>query len=257
MLDPGIPVPAHGPDVLATRRRVRLADVDRARPRPARRAGSVPPGRRDRRRPGDRLGNARRTSGSCGGSGSTSLEPFLRTRRSSSSPGAAGWRRSRPDGAGRSRATAAGAPRSTASGSISIPTSGRPGSRASASTVRPPAAGGSRRSWSCPIRRAGDAGLPWPLRATRHRPPRPRQQRRLLAGGRARARRRPASTRRGRSSPSSTTASRSTSATRSSWSRRATGGELLAGFRAADGIRAVARVSRSIASPQAAPFASL
>ena len=47
----------------------------------------------------------------------------------------------------------------------------------------------------------------------------------------------------GRSSPSSTTASRSTSVTRSSWSPPSEGGQLLVGFARADGIRAVARVT--------------
>ena len=102
-----------------------------------------------------------------------------------------------------------------------------------------------------------DTGIPWPLRvsdidlhghvnnavywqAVEH----------VLPVGRHRPRR-------ARSSPSSTTASRSTSTTRSSWSRRAPGRSCWSGFRAPDGIRAVARVAAAIASPQAAPFASL
>ena len=226
-----IPVPSQRADVLGAPARAARRRRP-ARPRPARRAGALPPGRRDRRRPGDRLGNAGAPVVRAADPDRRARAVSRRTARSSSSRGAAASPRSRPGGAGRSAATAAAAPRSTASGSTSARTSDRPGSRASASTARPPAAGACRRSSSCRIRRARRRRSPWPLRATdidlhghvnnavywqavEH----------VLAVGRRRSWR-------GRSSPSSTTASRSTSATRSSSSRRARRAELIVGLRA-------------------------
>ena len=85
------------------------------------------------------------------------------------------------------RATEAGARRSTASGSTSIPTSDRPGSRASGSTATRRTAGGvdearvARSSGRC-------AAVAVVAPRDRHRPARPSEQRGLLAGRRARAR---------------------------------------------------------------------
>ena len=123
----------------SARRRVRLADVDPRRPRPARRAGTPASGRRDRRRPGDRLGNAvafvvraadpdRRPRAVSAGPRSGARDVVQRPRRD----------RGRAALVAR-RATQAGMRRSTACGSTWIPTSDRPGSRASGSTAKRPA----------------------------------------------------------------------------------------------------------------------
>ncbi len=194
---------------------------------------------RTSRRP---VGACRSTSGSCAASGSTSSSRFSRTTRSTSSPGPAVRRRSRPVGAGRSGATAAAAQRSTASGSISTGISGRPRSRTSPSTVTPRRPAGLDEAGAARSARRRSRRLV-AVACERHRPPRPRQQRRLLAGRRARA---PV----GRHRPGRPLVAEldyrepidlddAIELVASS-----AGAELLAGFRAADGIRAVARVGQ-------------
>ena len=185
------------------------------RPRAARRAGSVPPGRRDRGRPRDRLGHA-------GAPLVPAPDPDRRGRAVSRGP--AGRPRHLVQRAGgdrgRTALVAPWRPRRPCRGRQRLDPS-RPGS----------AAGQDRGLRHLRRRRRRPAGLdeagaarsaggrrrpPVAAACERHRPARPRQQRRLLAGRRARASGRPASIRHVRSSPSSTTASRSTSATRSS-----------------------------------------
>ena len=92
--------PAGGP----SRRRRRSGSQTSIRDgrRPPRRACALPPGRRDRRRPGDRLGHAGAPLVPAPDPDRRARAVSRRTRRSSSSPGAAASRRSRRDDAGRS-----------------------------------------------------------------------------------------------------------------------------------------------------------
>ena len=122
----------------------------RGRPRPSRRRDAVPAGHRDRRRPGDGVGDARPPL-------VRAPDPARGARAARRGPRAGARhvvQRRRLDRRRAAlvglRATAAAGWRSTASGSTSGPTSGRRASSRSASTPRPRTAARSRRGSSSP-----------------------------------------------------------------------------------------------------------